>query len=426
MASINYTPGGVVFEEFILENFNKTEKQDLTNFFVSIEIYESIFENVIYGAVTLADSGGLHQLFPVIGEETLTVRFRSDAESKEFSKVFRVYKMTDFTKATDTMMNYTLHFVSAEFVENEKLRIHRAFKNVLVEDIADDMFKLLGSDKKIDFDKTQNRQQIIVADMKPLQTINMMLSYAQSQTFPGSFYMFYENRDGFKFTTIDSLYMQKEVAQYEQLVKVQDLPVGKTAIYGYNDYTFTTKFDQLNSISRGMYQTSAIGVDLITKSFSKTSFNYSSDFEKLTHIEDGARLMSSSFVDTDSQQFKSINSRSLREKSQYFKSKNDTTYTFSKTLEDTLPQRISQFLQANFVTLNLNTYGNSDIKAGDIIKVILPSTAYKEKNRSELDAERYTGRYLIRDIKHKIVGLEYTQQVTCIRDILGATPKRDE
>ena len=45
-----------------------------------MEIFEDIFSNVLKGTLTILDSQGLSELFPLIGDESLVVTFLTPGE----------------------------------------------------------------------------------------------------------------------------------------------------------------------------------------------------------------------------------------------------------------------------------------------------------------------------------------------------------
>ena len=70
------TPGEISIEELLL--ITNTQKSiSLLDYLVELNIYESIFSNVMNGEIILSDSANLIKYFPITGEEYLSVRLRT-------------------------------------------------------------------------------------------------------------------------------------------------------------------------------------------------------------------------------------------------------------------------------------------------------------------------------------------------------------
>ena len=94
-------PGDILFNKLVLFSPNQNKYINLDDYLVEINIYENMLSSVMTGSITLADSRNLIKDFPLIGEEILYVDVKTptlDAESN-LDKIFRVYSITDKTKA---------------------------------------------------------------------------------------------------------------------------------------------------------------------------------------------------------------------------------------------------------------------------------------------------------------------------------------
>jgi len=123
-------PGQVQIDNLVLVSFNKGTYVSLTDYLVEINLYESIFENSISGEILLADSRNLIQELGIIGEEYLSVSFRTTTLSKEksISKMFKIYALNDKEYAKDgSILIYKLSFTSVESFQDIINPIYRAF-----------------------------------------------------------------------------------------------------------------------------------------------------------------------------------------------------------------------------------------------------------------------------------------------------------
>jgi hypothetical protein len=88
--------------------------QDISASVVSIDIYESIFQNTLSGTVRLRESDGYPELFPLVGTEYLIVEFVIDYDpldtgivEKIFNRIFRIRKVGD--QSFPKTKNETMH-----------------------------------------------------------------------------------------------------------------------------------------------------------------------------------------------------------------------------------------------------------------------------------------------------------------------------
>lgn len=417
----------IIIDAMLLKNFDGSVEFPIESSVSNFRFRESIMENCIYGSFVMVDAIGLIESFPMIGEELLELKFRTDEQSKEFVKIFRVYKMTDLVKSPEmNMCSYTLHFVSPEFIESEKNKVYRSYKDKTVNSIIKDLFGYFGSSKKIEVDPTVNRQSIVFGDKTPLQAINQMALYSASPEYSGSMFMFYEDRDGFKFKTVESLYAQEPVAEYEPKHNVSGDPF-KLPKFNVIRYQFMKNYDVLEAVSKGSYSSAAVGLDIVAQDFVVRNFDYTDQFKSLVHVDQaGLPVQSRLFGDSASPQRKLVLSTSLREKLSYFKSNNPEDVGFSKSAENTVLYRLNQLNLMNYIELKVVIAGNTDLKAGDIIDVTIPPYYFEDETKKSVTDIYHSGNYIIHTIDHIIDRGQYLMTLSLGRDVLGKLPVKDK
>lgn len=419
-----YSQSSVIAEEISIRKITGGEDQviDLRGKYSYLEINESIFENTMYGSIGIIDSIGMIEDLPIIGEEIITVRYRTSPSSFLMDKEFRVYALENavLTKEQGSL-SYILRFCSPEMFTSEKFRVRRSYKNKKIVDIVQDLYAQLDSDKPfINADDTSNSQNIVVSNMKPLQAINMACNLAKSPSQKSSFFLFYENRDGFNFRNIESLYtagtqtvLSKKFRTSEGLSSEPDPDTLNQIIA----FTFKKQFDHLNSVGLGMFKNKTIGLDMLVKSAREVVFDYNEEFSTMGKTQDGFKLISDDFdaID-DSQQIKLVTSRTLRNKSSYFKNHNGEP-SFEKTMEDIYPFRLSAAHQIYSQCLEVIVPGNTNLMAGTIVDIDLPSMRMSHLPVVEKRHKTMSGRYLVSSIKHTFGGGKYNMQLTLNKNV---------
>ena len=82
------SPGEVSIEELILVANGKFIP--LNDYLVELNIFESIFSNVMTGDILLSDSRNIVRYLPIIGEEYLIVKLQTPSLNSQIYKTFRV------------------------------------------------------------------------------------------------------------------------------------------------------------------------------------------------------------------------------------------------------------------------------------------------------------------------------------------------
>ena len=104
-----------------------------------------------------------------------------------------------------------------------------------------------------------------------------MSSYAiPNNGFAGADMLFYENKFGYNFKSLNTLYKNAPYQTYSYSAKNTD--TSKTTM---NDklknllsYEIVDSYDKLDSIHKGMFSNNLLSVDIMTRQFKNTSFNY--------------------------------------------------------------------------------------------------------------------------------------------------------
>jgi hypothetical protein len=130
-------PGQVSINELIL--FSNGKKLDIINYLVELNLYESIFNPVVSGTLTVSDSTNLLSLFPLIGEEFLFVNLVTPSldNGKRIFKTFKIYSIANKAYAKDgSTIIYQLNIISTEAFNDTLTPLFKAFEGTPAEIIS--------------------------------------------------------------------------------------------------------------------------------------------------------------------------------------------------------------------------------------------------------------------------------------------------
>ena len=194
-----YRPSGVIIETLKMTNFDKSKTEDLTQICSEINIYEDIYQSQIMGDITIADTRELIQFFPIVGDETIEIRFRVPTREKEFAIDFnemRIYKIDD--RSSDgsqigKLQSFKLYFISQELIHNLNTSISRSYNTKTVKQIVDSVYnEYVITDKLIEIEDTLGTLKIVLPNWNPIKTINWLATNKAINKDNDADFVFYE------------------------------------------------------------------------------------------------------------------------------------------------------------------------------------------------------------------------------------------
>jgi hypothetical protein len=183
--------------------------QDITAQVITVQIYEDLFSPFITGSLIIKDSLDLVNLFPFAGEEQVELEISTPSLQRGNIKGrYYIYKLTDRELLGDRSVVYQLHFISPEAIVDLNKKVSKVFSGK-ISDIVDTFIKDknygLESTKKLFTEPTSNNIKYISNYWTPVQNI-MHCAEASANQNKVPNYVFFENRDGFYYISLDSLY----------------------------------------------------------------------------------------------------------------------------------------------------------------------------------------------------------------------------
>jgi hypothetical protein len=390
---------------------------DITNMIQQLSIYESIYNNCMFGNIIIIDDVGMIETLALVGsgEETIEV-FIETPNSTEgmvtttLEKHFVINSLSNVKRNLQGsgQMSFTLGFVSPYLVKNNTTRISRSFNAMTASEIVDyvslDVMEF-GIDSGLEFTtlmtntKTKHTKNIVVPNWKPFDLFNFLSK--NSISIDGqSDYIFFENNEGFHFTTIYDL-KQKDITR---MITVSGSAgnsyanEGAVVMEGNNaeEWQELERFNISNNTAKGMYGGRVIAHNILTKSVSQ----YDIESEELE-----GELGDVGFGDVFKQE-QFAESHIGYMSSNYLYDIHDKEDRSHYPLYD---MKISE-LRSNVVKFTIP--GDTNIFAGDVIEVLLPSTTAES---AEMD--RYmSGNFLITAIHHKLNNAGYEMTIECSKD----------
>lgn len=379
-----------------------------------INIYENIFNKCITGTIQIIDGTDIIGLLELHGNEFIFITFSRPGEteeSKKYTKTFRIYKV-DNRKPDDKSQGqtYVLHFCSEELIFSNQIYLSKAFKGRTASDYVYNICKydLKVGEKRLNplnFEQSYGIIDVALPATKPLDAIEFFSS--QAFTPNESTFLFFENRDGYNFASLEGLFSKPPVTKikYSTIKYTEDAT--SAPFVNYNDvarFNFKT-FDMFENTKKATFAGSLYTLDLVRQKYTKNEYSLLNASDKI-------------FIDAS---YPASFARNRNEKTVYDEYKTNikfamTNYNQTNTpyslergyrvnntnIEKTLMQRESQLQLLNNTIMKMIVPANPLLSVGYLVEFDLPAFTSNDENSRSFDPY-YSGKYLITAVRHTII-----------------------
>lgn len=457
--------------ELTLSSPLATQSLVLNLIVIELNQYEDMFGPFMRMEVVINDSMGLLDKFPLVGDETLTFKYKNP-NGANFNQIYLVYKVSGRQGIKDRAQVYTLHAISqpghtnslesvyAPFIEKKPHEIvETVFKNYMFDLQKIDINAPIGGGKRLRIPEvTDNPYTVVATGQNPLKLINQVTKEARSTKYPNpSTYVFYESSDSFYFTPLPWFYEQE--IKYEFFLSVpkeeEQMIEGKGAFPARSiaNIKFLDSFDNIDQAHRGVYYNEVNVIDPILKRFKvhplkkpdkkKFQFDYKKNWDELKHLPNsGKKFVSeqgplgktkkaySSHRRLLLSQIEEDNENYPVDSSAYFKEmqpiKSGDQLNAPRKRESFLAKSVHELNNLNTNVIEITTPGIPEIFVGNLIKIKVPQpTQIDDETNKFLFLYGQEATFLITAIRLNYVTSAdtYTTVLSCSKESLGIEPK---
>ena len=467
--SSNLKPAGYVnVRSLEIRSFSDTGRGvDLVPNYTNIVINESIHSPYVHGYVEIIDSYGLIYKsvekrkvadkfnFPHIrGEEFLRLTYQDDTTETVHQEEYFVYSvenihLADNTK--ETALQYRLHFCSAPKLFSDTYVIRKAYRDMKISDMVQDIFKEYyidknpGTTKPIEIEETTGNYTFAIPALKPEQAIMFLARKAYSKDSKSSLFFFFETRDKFYFYSHEGF--RKLFDRKEKDFNSTRTDANPNAVYNYFEYgngiddntpdgqkrakelVINASLSPVNTASHvknQAYRRNVSEIDLLNRQIRKYSYEYKDFYSNFNNIDSIRLNNSQKFIDAisanefvDSFAFKDYNGPLDNNESPSYKN-HDRPYPYYVETMSSKPIFSHHFIENK---MKGEITGRKLIKPGDIINFKIPEftvTSMKSGNVNDIDNSGYQ---MITDITHHIAGNQWRSQISFTKAGKGGGPE---
>lgn len=404
--------GDVVLSDAFITSSNGAVL-DISSAVVGVELYENIFETFVNGKAVVSDSSALQTFFPMVGNEFLTLRFHTPGFSSEDScgGEFFIYKCSDSVRHTDRNSVYVLYFISKEAVVDQNKRISHTFR-----DSPSDAVKwLLGdnglqTEKKLFCEEPRNRFAFCSNWWKPSRCIQWVADHGVSASGSPSF-LFFENRRGFVFASLDSIMdssipvaMEFSVSNYSRTMGDRQT-ASRDLMKDYQtilQIDYHNGFDYFKRLRDGFYGSEIITMDMTT--------------QRYTHNRFGREFFADKHLNAYSPVAEKVVATSRGSMKFVPRMYNNFEDFEESTVHDTVADRNAILSRLSSQGFTIQVYGRTDYSAGQKVRVTIPRSGQVRDGDSDSSDKLLSGVYLVTGLCHNITSYDHRTILELAKD----------
>jgi len=409
--------------ELLTSSGSRVDISEITN---EINIFEDIFSNTIQGSIIIGDTENILTNFNIIGQEFLKLKIRTPGLTKKSEIIdftanpMFVYKINLRASISSGAQMYELLFTSQETIKNQLMRVSKSYKDSIQNIVVDIMRNKIKTDKDIFISGTLGSRKLIAPNVHPFAFIDKLKRESISAVNGSTEFLFYENKDGYHFTSLSSLYSKPANGEFNDGDDAldEDKEGGSSIIASFKriiEYSIGSNKDFVVNVVGGMMGSQITEHNIYNKSYEKTNYSYFNNFNDHPRIDstESKQVYNDRIIEDFGTLIKSNiklhpTSSVNNLDAQHYEDGN-TVYATNRAKDWMLHRqsRITELNNSSFI--NMTVHGITNLKVGDIIEANFPVVGNDHKDY-KIDPF-LSGRYLISKLRHTISPATKTHEI---------------
>lgn len=412
---------------------NNLQPLELKPSMVELCIKEDLFSFASSGYILITDSSGFIEKYNISGFNYIEIIFSKtgigDPKAIKHSRIYRVFSIGKRFQTSRSNEQYAIEFCSEELLLSEQIRIAKGYKERYISNmILDIVYDYLETnEKKVNIvEQTKGKYSFVVPNLRMFEAISWLSTYAQpsNESHVGADMIFYENRDGYNFRSLQSIMSDRVYNSYhyspQNLVQT-NLSYDSNAMLSYK---FTKLFDTLEAIKSGAFANKVIAIDPLIRHIDVKTFDYEKYFNQSKHLN--TNMVTTGYVNRLGKKVNEMHDSVVKvattnsDQRSFDSIKNYSPRSVAPPvgLEVYIPNRTAQLSLVNYTKIEFAIPGDPGLAVGSVVNLSIPSFSPTEiLTRANLD-EYHSGKYLVSAISHIMTGPNgsYYCNVEAIKD----------
>jgi hypothetical protein len=312
----------------------------------------------------------------------------------------------------DRNLVYELHFISREAIVDLNKATSRSYSGK-----CSDIAKLiisgpdgLESKKTPIIEETPNSVKFVANYWPPVRSLNYTAETSANAKGAAN-YLFFENRLGFNFVSLDYLYTTVPIQDFVYDTYMRDFSDdGRSTRNVEKEYkriiniSVPMMYDYMDRVKSGMYANKMTNYDLVSKKYIVKTFDMLDDFPNNTHLND--------YPAASKKVIRRFNAMGFT----YPKYHGNFDAYGDVTNSKTIQKRISQLQQAEATKIEIVVPGRTDYTVGKKVKINLNKFNPITNTDTDTVDNMFSGNYLISGINHFIDREKHQCHLELIKD----------
>ena len=419
-------PGKVTI--ILAQIYNNLGAIDVVNNFLSVDIYEDIYTPYVYCELVVIDYNKLASSLPLMGEEFLMISFKTE-DGQVITYRFYLYQQDNGLILTNNKaQGYSLHGVTTERAFDNAKTVSGSYKGTYASIAGQIYDNFIYKEEELDFnfEGSKSIARYIPPQLSPLEAIEYCKRRAVPAGNVSSPYTFFRNSRGYNFISYNGLFEMANKSS-ENVIHTLGAPSpdptrddnqsvgGRPLRDDIISFEPQNKYNTVNKIDRGTFNTSSYSFDLTTKQYvERKQFNLVENKSKF-QLGGVGEFNTNKFLDTF------VNSRCYVEYRP-----TDFSIEFEGTQTDFLPDAVGEMNSylglLGQQEVRMLMYGDSNLTSGQTLTVVIHKPT--DQTKTPIIDNTHSGTYLISRMRHNIIfGTQTTYQchVTGIKGAMNDT-----
>lgn len=372
-----------------------------TQYVTELNVFESMFAKSMQLTMGVFDGGGLMETLALQPGDGIDVMLMRDEDSAKVIKRFIILNIGNGGRATNSSAKtYTVSAMTMPAFLNKKATVYRGFKGKHSDMITTICADYLGI-ANVEVEATYGDFTLVSPGRAPFTLVSQIMQHAISAEGgeDASLYFFYEDRDSHKFWTLNKVVAEANVHAYT-------VSVDKN-VDGVADLSKIQHFQQLKAgsqserIQSGMYENEIVEFDHVSRTITNTLWKFKEAGDRIqvlapSPVFDKVNNLAQWVNEADSKMRGLSNMVKFRGNDEAFDGVNNYGRKFGSM--------VAQKAAFNQIIYAVQIFGNTDIKAGDILDITAPAMKMQSET-AELDFS-LQGKFLVGDVRHRMINGE--------------------
>lgn len=404
----DFKPGDVQIQNIDIVSGDGKRVWTLMPYVTEFHIFESIVYPTMFCELTIADSIGLYEKFPLTTDEYVTIVIKTPGREKPVEYKFAINRIADKkTHENNKMVSYTLQLISPELKSSAANHlVSKQFKGTISELIESVLKEDIGTRKPIKIEPSTGIIDKTIGPRFPFAMIHEHYLDADNRRDNNGVYVFFENSKGYNLVTYEKLIKdgrktidkgmsdKRFVFTPDRNSNAGDIKFRN--ILAYNQSGFN---DAVSVVASGGLNSTATPYDFARGPGLRAKYKETENGADLPTLDTtGTKIFGTNFVRQNEQN--SITNMLIAVNNEV---RPNTNIAEVLVKRNAFLQRLQQIEAQIFI------YGDTDLAVGDVIECSFPSStdAKDDKGQSRLDS----GNYLVTHLRHMILNTDRPQHV---------------